>query len=150
MAVTFEKHTDNPLAFFKILPLDWIEALDLVWENAKSSSEIYVIKEDGNIIAGGILFKQYTQDMALFKKEAEELLAVHSYYIGYLWVNETHRGRDLGTLWLDSVKRSYPKAKLWLTIEEENLKKFYLKNNFQVVQEVEEDDVKEWLLVYER
>tara|TARA_R110000868_G_scaffold176007_1_gene413303 strand:- start:266 stop:712 length:447 start_codon:yes stop_codon:yes gene_type:complete len=146
MSIKFQKHTGNPNDFMQILPLDWQEALQMVWDDAKATSEIYVIKEDGNIIAGGILFKQYTLEMALFKQEAEALLAKHSYYIGYLWVNETHRGRDLGTLWLDSVKSSYPNTKFWLTIEEENLKNFYLKNDFHVAKEVENGGIKEWLL----
>ena len=148
MSIKFQKHTNNSQEFFQILPLDWQEALHMVWDKAKATSEIYVIKEEDEIIAGGILFKQYTQDMALLKKTAKQLLASNCYYIGYLWVNETHRGKDLGTFWLNSIKNAYPKNNFWLTIEEENLQKFYIKNGFELTQKVENVDGEEWLMVY--
>lgn len=148
MDITFQKHSGNPEEFFQILPLDWQEALAVVWNKAKASSEIYVIENEGEIIAGGIVFKQYTQDMVLFKKEAQKLLAANSYYIGYLWVKETHRGKDLGTFWLNAIKGTYPKTNFWLTIEEENLQRFYTKNGFKGVQEVANKKTKEWLLKF--
>ncbi|ADV47895.1 GCN5-related N-acetyltransferase [Cellulophaga algicola DSM 14237] len=146
MALEFLKHTGNPDDFFKILPVDWQEALQLVWEKGSATSEIFVLKEENKVIAGGILFKDITADMQFFKEEAQLLLASKSYYIGYLWVLEARRGEDLGSLWLKSLKQYYPDNYFWLTIEEEGLIRFYEKNNFKLSFEKECNSEKEWLL----
>jgi hypothetical protein len=145
MAIEFFKHSGNPNDFFKILPLDWQEALKLVWNDTLGTSEIFVIKEYKTIIAGGIIFKNMTADMQLFEAEAIKLLASGSYYIGYLWVVETRRGEDLGSMWLKQLKQSYPDNSFWLTIEEEGLNTFYNKNNFRLLAAKNSQNEKEWL-----
>ncbi|WP_158974158.1 GNAT family N-acetyltransferase [Cellulophaga sp. L1A9] len=145
MAVKFLKHTGNPKLFFEMLPEDWQEALGLVWLEVSATSELFVIQEANKIIAGGIIFKEMTADMQLFKEEARQLLASESYYIGYLWVLKTRRGEDLGSLWLRSLKQYYPHNSFWLTIEEEGLKLFYKKNDFSLFSEKVSGNEKEWL-----
>ncbi|MFI8606475.1 GNAT family N-acetyltransferase [Cellulophaga baltica] len=146
MAIVLSKHIGSPDTFFDMLPLDWQDALKLVWDKVSGTSDIVVLKEEGAILAGGIIFKEMTADMQLFKKEAEELLASNSYYIGYLWVIEARRGENLGSLWLQLIQQQYSNNSFWLTIEEEGLKQFYEKNGFSLFLEKENNTEKEWLL----
>ncbi|KGK29331.1 GNAT family N-acetyltransferase [Cellulophaga baltica 4] len=146
MALDFFKYVGPPGAFIDMLPLDWQDALKVVWSKLSGTSEIVVLKEEGAILAGGIIFKEMTADMQLFKEVAEELLASNSYYIGYLWVIEARRGENLGSLWLQKIRQEYPSNSFWLTIEEEGLKQFYEKNGFHLFLEKESNGEKEWLL----
>ena len=146
MALDFSKYVGPPGTFIDMLPLDWQDALKVVWSKLSGTSEIVVLKEEGAILAGGIIFKEMTVDMQLFKEVAEELLASNSYYIGYLWVIEARRGENLGSLWLQNIRQEYPSNSFWLTIEEEGLKQFYEKNGFHLFLEKESNGEKEWLL----
>jgi len=146
MALVFSKYVGHPDTFIDMLPLDWQEALKSVWNKISGTSEIVVLKEEGAILAGGIIFKEMTADMQLFKEEAEELLSSNSYYIGYLWVIEARRGENLGSLWLQYIQKQYANNSFWLTIEEEGLKQFYEKNGFSLYLEKESNTEKEWLL----
>ncbi len=148
MKVEFEKYQGDPNNFFNILPKDWQAELLPIWSKHSTDAAIFVLMEQGKIIAGGIVFQAFTEEMNSFKEEALLFLKLGYAYIGYLWVIETRRGENLGSLWLDSLKEYDPKGNFWLTIEEERLKKFYLKNGFQFVKESKDSTYIEWLYQY--
>lgn len=148
MKIEFKKHIGDPNHFFRILPQDWQEAVFPLWKKYSEAATIFVLTEEGKIITGGIIFRGFTDEMNSFKEEAISFLNSGYYYIGYLWVIESRRGEDLGSLWLESVKEYDSKANYWLTIEEEKLKNFYIKNEFQLVKERKEKERKEWLFLF--
>lgn len=148
MNLQFQHHTGDPNAFFKLLPLDWQDSLpDLGHKN--DQAKIYVLHDQGEIIAGGIVSKGIPPDMRHFEKEAGSWANKGYLYIGHLWVVEHRRNEKLGSLWLNELKKYHPKQHFWLTIEEEPLKDFYLRNHFRLVKELKKGDAHEWLLVWD-
>ena len=69
-------------------------------------------------------------------------------YIGFIWVPEHNRNRQLASQWLTLLKNQDPNQKYWLTIEEQPLKYFYEKNGFKLIKESNDEDDKEWLYVF--
>lgn len=143
----FEQHKGDPSVFFEMLPEDWQKAIHPIWKIYSANADIYVLLKEDMIIAGGIVFKEYTDDMAYFKKEAISLLNSGALYIGYLYVVETERGKDVGSLWLKSIKNHFRYRKLWLTIEDTGLLKFYIKNDFKIYRQFSEGEFSEILLI---
>ncbi len=129
--ILFKKLEGEYSTFFQILPKDWQESLEKIF--IEEEAIIYVFIENDLIVAGGILFKNYNDDMSNFKEESKLYLKVNYLYIGYLYVVETFRGKSLGSSWINYIKKAYPETKFWLTIEEENLEAFYLQNGFNKV-----------------
>lgn len=145
----FKKYKSNPFDFFNLLPEDWREVLLPIWEKHHLAAEVYVLLNENKIVAGGIVFKEYTEDMVCFKEDAISLLNSGSLYIGYVYVIEAERGKDLGSRWLKSIKNEFSNTNFWLTIEEEGLKGFYKKNNFEPYKEYFKNNVLESLLIFE-
>ena len=148
MELKFEKYTTQSERFFNILPEDWQEIVRPIWLKEHKNAEILVLVKDEQISAGGIVFKGLTADMDSFEKEAVAFINSDYYYIGYLWVVESCRGKNLGSLWLNSLKEYYPNTNFWLSIEDDNLKKFYLKNGFHLIKESDDKENKEWLFLF--
>tara|TARA_R110002051_G_scaffold75579_1_gene137396 strand:- start:934 stop:1392 length:459 start_codon:yes stop_codon:yes gene_type:complete len=148
MDIKFQKYTAKAEGFFKILPKEWQQVVRPIWSKEYENADIYVLIANDEIISGGIVFKGLTPDMYSFEKEAVKFVNAGYYYIGYLWVVESRRGENLGSFWLDSLKIYYSKTNFWLAIEDEKLKKFYLKNGFKLIKESNDIENKEWLFLF--
>lgn len=148
MDIQFIELSENVDSFFKILPTDWKSIIQPHWIQYKTSSTVYAIKENDEIIAGGIVFTNKFPGITEFEQQFLNLIEDNYYYLGFLWVAEHKRNKNLATFWLDTIKKTYPNQKFWLTIEEEKLKYFYEKNGFKIISESKNLDYKEWILTF--
>ena len=119
------------------------------WQNYAEMAEIYTLEENGSIVAGGVIFKGLSEDVKDFQDEAKYWLNLGYFYIGYVWVVKSKRGQNLGSQWIKELLKYHPQTNFWLTIEEEKLKNFYLKNGFRLIKKLQKGDTMEWVLVYE-
>ena len=87
--------------------------------------------------------------MMYYEKDAELWFDKGYRYLGYVFVDEAHRNRRLGSVWLDKIKEVFPMRGLWLSIEEENLHKFYERNGFKRVATAINGELEEGIYVYE-
>lgn len=140
--------TENPEQFFNMLPEDWQVLIVPYWESYKDSAKIYVLKENEEVVAGGLVFSKSLPDMSNFERSLQHLFEEGYLYIGFIWVPLEKRNRNLASQWLTLLKSQNPTQKYWLTIEEEWLKHFYEKNGFKLIKESNDADNKEWLYVY--
>lgn len=148
--LVFKEHLADPQLFFKLLPKSWQKAIVPYWETYTGKAVIYVLEEHGTVVAGGVLFKDLFKDVKAFQEEAKHWFDKGYFYIGYIWVVKSKRGQNLGSKWLIGLLKEHPNQKFWLTIEEENLKNFYLKNGFRLIKKLQKGSTTEWLLVYEK
>lgn len=150
MEIQFEKLKGNPNQFFDILPTEWKNLIVPNWIYYKKMATIYVIKDNNEIISGGIVFSNKLNEMTTFELEYEHLFSNGYLYLGYLWVPEHKRNQQLATKWLTYLKGLNPQQKYWLTIEEEQLNYFYKKNGFKLYAESNDNDdnLKEWIFTY--
>ncbi|MFG6686426.1 GNAT family N-acetyltransferase [Mariniflexile sp. HNIBRBA6329] len=135
--------------FFKILPEDWQEGIMPFWETYKKTTKCYVLIENNQIMAGGLVFSTCPPDMLYAVEEANSWFRKGYLYLGFIYVLEEKRGRNLGSLWLNELKKMHSKQNYWLTIEDLNLDTFYAKNGFNYVKSLYNDGVEEGLYVYE-
>ncbi|MDX1365383.1 GNAT family N-acetyltransferase [Arenibacter latericius] len=136
--------------FFKMLPHDWQEVICPVWDKYKYVSSIYVLKDGKDIVVGGIVFRTIPPNRTNFEIEiGEEFIAKGFHYIGFLFVHPERRNEALGSRWLDALKTQFPDQGYWLTIEEEALKTFYLKNGFICLTESTDRENPEWIFIYD-
>ena len=131
VVMKLENHTSNPKMFFEMLPQDWQEHIVPYWENLKVTSQLFVLVENGKVLAGGLVFSKCPPDMMYYESEANTWFKKGYLYLGYIFVDEAQRNRKLGSLWLDKIKEVFPTNGLWLSIEDVNLHKFYIKNGFR-------------------
>jgi GNAT superfamily N-acetyltransferase len=150
MDYTFVELSGNPDDFFQILPVDWKNEITPIWKRYATKTQIFVLKDGDQIVAGGIVAHGMPLDMHHFFQEVMEWVDKGYRYIGYLWVIESRRNRRLGSLWLEALAKHDPKVNYWLTIEEEELKQFYLRNGFRTVKKIEKNGLTEWLMVKDR
>ena len=144
----FEK-TERIDDFFNILPLDWQEAIIPFWDNLKSTTNCYILEENNQIIAGGLVFSTCPPDMKYAEKEANFWLNNGYLYLGFIYVIEEKRGQNLGSIWLDNLKKIHTNQKFWLTIEDLNLHGFYIKNDFKKATPLFNKGVEEVIYVFE-
>lgn len=140
--------TNNPEQFFNMLPDNWKPYIVPYWEDYKDSAKIYVLKENEETVAGGLVFSKSLPDMSDFERAQQHLFSEGYLYLGFIWVPLEKRNRQLASQWLTLLKNQDPTQKYWLTIEEEWLKHFYEKNGFVLVEESNDEDDKEWLYVF--
>lgn len=138
----------NPTDFFEILPLDWQQNIVPYWEDYKTTSKIYVFKEQNKIVAGGIVFDTCPPDMISQQERAQQWFNQGFLYIGFLFVAEHMRHQKLGSLWIQSLKKLMPNQSFWLVIEDENLGKFYEKHEFKIKETISTENGLEWLYTY--
>ena len=69
MDIQFEKLKGNPNQFFDILPQEWKNIIIPNWVFYKKTATIYVIKENNEIICGGIVFSEKLIEMTPFEIE---------------------------------------------------------------------------------
>ena len=139
----------EPNEFLKILPLDWQEFLEPFWDEIKPYTACYVMVDAGEILAGGLVFSKCPPDMLYAKSEANEWLELGYKYLGFIFVKESFRNRNLGSLWLKNLKATFPEQNFWLTIEDFKLDSFYTKNDFKLVKKLNNEGEEEGLYVYE-
>ena len=149
MNIEFSNVTDTPEAFFNMLPDDWKVHIVPYWDNYKDSAKIYILKEGHEVVAGGLVLSKSLPDMSDFEHSLQHLFSEGYLYIGFIWVPEHNRNRQLASRWLTLLKNHDPNQKYWLTIEEQPLKYFYEKNGFNLIKESNDADDKEWLFTYE-
>lgn len=147
MNLKFSNVTESPEQFFNMLPDDWKPYIVPYWEDYKDSAKIYVLKENKETVAGGLVFSKSLPDMSDFERAQQHLFKEGYLYIGFIWVPLDKRNRNLASQWLTLLKNQDPTQKYWLTIEEEWLKHFYEKNGFVLIEESDDADNKEWLYV---
>ena len=140
--------TNNPEQFFNLLPDDWKPFIVPYWEDYKDAAKIYVLKENEETVAGGLVFSTSLPDMSDFERSQQHLFAEGYLYLGFIWVPLDKRNRQLASQWLTLLKNQDPTQKYWLTIEEAWLKHFYEKNGFVLIEESNDADNKEWLYTF--
>jgi predicted GNAT family N-acyltransferase len=148
MNIQFINVTDSPEQFFNILPQDWQALIVPYWDSYKDSAKIYVLKENDEVVTGGLVFSKSLPDMSDFERSVQYLFSEGYLYIGFIWVPEHKRNQQLASQWLTLLKKQNPNQKYWLTIEEAWLKHFYEKNGFKLIKESNDADNKEWLYTY--
>lgn len=139
----------NAKIFFDLLPKDWQDSIVPYWRNYSESAKVYVLKKDGEICAGGIVFNSLPPEMEHFRKEVNYWLKRYYLYIGFIWVPEDKRKQNYGFEWLFNLKRQNPAQKFWLTTEEKQLKSFYIKNGFRYEKTLFYNEIEEDLFLYD-
>jgi hypothetical protein len=145
MKIQFSNATESPEQFFNMLPEDWQVLIVPYWESYKDDAKIYVLKENDEVVAGGLVFSKSLPDMSDFEKSLQYLFSEGYLYLGFIWVPLDKRNRQLASQWLTLLKNQDPNQKYWLTIEEPWLKHFYEKNGFKLIKESDGTEDKEWL-----
>jgi len=135
--------------FFNILPLDWQETILPLWKDLKTTTKGYLLLENNQIMAGGLVFSQCPPDMFYAKDEANKWINKSYLYLGFIYVIEEKRYQNLGSVWLNNLKSMNPEQKYWLTIEDFKLDTFYVKNGFNKLKSLYNNEQEEWLYVYE-
>ena len=148
MYLKFTNATESPEQFFNMLPEDWQVLIVPYWESYKDVAKIYVLKENEEVVAGGLVFSKSLPDMSDFERAQQHFFKEGYLYIGFIWVPLDKRNKNLASQWLTLLKNLDPTQKYWLTIEEEWLKHFYEKNGFVLIEESDDAADKEWLYVY--
>lgn len=144
--IKFVSATNCPDYFFSILPKDWRNDIAPLWNDYKNTSSIYILKENNNILGGGIIFSKVSPDLEWCKLEAQKWFDKGFLYLAFIWIDEKHRNKKLGSKWLAEVQKKYLNQKFWLTIEDINLKSFYKKNGFKLVKSIINENQEEWIL----
>ena len=138
----------NNQDFFQLLPIDWKNSILPFWDNYVDNSSIYLLFDNDKIIAGGIVFHSCSPDMMYNELEAKKWFDNDYLYLGFIWVVEEYRNKKIGSKWLQALMKKFPTQKFWLTIDEENLAFFYIKNGFKLIKSLKNGDDTEWLLCY--
>lgn len=134
--------------FFQLLPIDWKNSILPFWDNYVDNSSIYLLFDNDKIIAGGVVFRSCSPDMMYNKLEAKKWFDNDYLYLGFIWVVEEYRNKKIGSKWLQALMKKFPTQKFWLTIDEENLAFFYIKNGFKLIKSLKNGNDDEWLLTY--
>lgn len=144
----FVELTAVPEDFFTLLPPDWREEIEPVWPEYVHVSRIFGLLSDaGEVMAGGIVFGKVSPDTQGYAEVAQSYFDAGRRYIGFVYVLEDQRGKGLGSEWLIRLKSTWPDQPFWLAVVDENLRNFYEPLGFTVVQEVQNEGEKEWILV---
>ena len=136
-----ENYTAKAHLFFDMLPKDWQDTIVPFWEGLKATTQLFVLVENDAILAGGLMFSKCPPDMMYYENEAKEWFNKDYLYLGFIYVEEKQRNRNLGSLWLDNIKNLRPNRGFWLAIEDENLHKFYDRNGFEKVATILNQDL---------
>ena len=138
----------NNQDFFQLLPTDWKNSILPFWDNYVDNSSIYLLFDNDKIIAGGIVFHSCSPDMMYNELEAKKWFDNDYLYLGFIWVVEEYRNKKIGSKWLQALMKKFPTQKFWLTIDEQNLAFFYIKNGFKLIKSLKNGNDDEWLLTY--
>lgn len=141
----FRELKNNPQQFFEMLPQDWQDEIVPFWDDFKNDAKIYTIEDHSAIIGGGIVFYKSPPNFEYFETEAKTLFDAGYLYLGFIWIAENQRNKNLGSIWLSQLKALHPNQKYFLLTEEAHLQHFYEKNNFSQIKSVQNQDHQEWL-----
>lgn len=144
--IELEDLSAEPERFFDILPPDWRVEIEPHWIEYSENSRIYGLREHESIIAGGIVFSTVSPDTMGYSDIAQKWLDRGYQYFGFIYVKEHRRNEGLGTLWIRKVKSLNTSQKYWLAIDDIGLSAFYQRFGFNIVQEVQNAGVPEWIL----
>ncbi|MCL5244556.1 GNAT family N-acetyltransferase [Cellulophaga sp. 20_2_10] len=122
--------TNNPIPFFNLLPKDWADGLVPHWNLLRNNATVFVLKNDAEICAGGIIFSSITPEMDSCKQEALYYFSKNYLYVGYVWVPENKRKQNYGSQWFKELFRADKNKHYWLVTEDKMLRKFYKKIGF--------------------
>lgn len=139
-AFTFRALKHNPEKFFEMLPLDWQNEIVPFWDDFKTDAKIYIIEDHATIVGGGIVFYRSPPNFDYFNLEAKTWFGKGYLYLGFIWIAEHQRNKNLGTFWLNQLKSKSIKQKYFLLTEEEHLQHFYEKNGFSRIKSVQNQD----------
>jgi GNAT superfamily N-acetyltransferase len=140
-------YTEQADEFFQILPKDWQEQIVPYWNTYKQQTRVYVWLEGGQLIGGGLVFDNLSPDMEIHRNLLQKYLKPHMKYLGFIWINDSYRSQGLGKKWLQEIFVQHPQNGFWLSIEDENLKYFYSKLGFSVVEKLSHSDNEEWIML---
>ena len=146
MNINFKDYTIKAEHFFAILPNNWKEDIVPVWESYKNNTHVYVLLENKTIIGGGMVFSTLSPDLKAVPEIAQKYYQKDLLYLAFIWVNETHRGKGVGTLWLNSLLTQNPTQGFWLTIEDLKLKDFYENLGFKLGESYLNNGCEEWVM----
>jgi diamine N-acetyltransferase len=146
-SIEFLDVTKTPDVFFSILPKDWQNDIVPFWRNYTNTAKIYVLKQHNKILVGGIVFSAVSPDTMAYKELAETYFNKDYLYLAFIYVDESQRGKKLGSAWLQEIFKTHPKQKFWLTIEDISLAHFYEKNGFELNEKISLPDWDEWAFV---
>lgn len=141
----FRELTEHPQHFFMMLPEDWQDEIVPFWDAYKDSSQIYIIENQTGILGGGIVFSKSPPHFEYFETNAKIWFSQGYQYLGFIYISEHHRNKNLGSFWLNQLKSKNPQQQYFLLTEEEHLHHFYLKNGFVCHQSFLNKDHLEWL-----
>ncbi len=144
---TFIREKD-PERFFNILPDDWRVEIEPVWGDHESYATIYSLYDDGQVVAGGIVFRKYAPDIMSNESKSQKWMGRGYLYVGFLWVSPNRRNQNLGSIWLQCLKEKMPERPFWLAIEEPTLEHFYSKNGFVLEETITGANYIEWIMSY--
>lgn len=122
--------------FFAVLPADWRAQIEPFWADYENQTTVLGFEENGQVIAGGLVFTTPAPDTAPYAQEAQAWFNKGYLYIGFLWVDPAHRDQGHGTRWVRQVLARYPDKPFWIAIEEAALGVFYEKLGFVFVKQV--------------
>lgn len=150
MEPRFLEITEEPERFFSILPADWQEGIVPQWSAYANAAKIFILESPTETLGGGIVFNSPAPDcQPTYLPEAEEWFEKGHLYIGFLWISEAHRDKQLGSKWLQQLFHTMPAQNFWLTIEDVKLLSFYQRNGFELISEVALDYFPEWVMAYD-
>lgn len=141
------KKLENEEVFLNMLPQDWKESIEPFWESYRQQAQIYVLENNHDICAGGIVFSSLIAEMDGYKDEARSWFLKNYLYIGYVWVPENFRNKSYGSLWLHNLISQDSSQHYWLATEEKKLRYFYEKAGFTYVKTIAYNDVEEELFI---
>lgn len=142
---TFRELKNNPQRFFEILPQDWQDEIVPFWSDYEFDAKIYIIENNTSIIGGGIVFYKSPPNFEYFETESKRLFNKGYLYLGFIWIQENQRNKNLGSFWLDQLKAQNSQRHYFLLTEEDELSHFYIKNGFHQIKSVQNQDHMEWL-----
>lgn len=140
--------TNNPFPFFSLLPKDWTDGLVPNWNLLKNNATVFVLENDTEICAGGIIFSKITPEMDSCKEDALYYFSKNYLYVGYVWVPENKRNRNYGFNWFKELFKADKNKHYWLVTEDKMLRKFYEKIGFVYQKTINFNEEEEELFCY--
>ncbi|QQS50572.1 MAG: GNAT family N-acetyltransferase [Bacteroidota bacterium] len=144
--LVLKEYTTNSAFFFQFLPSDWALEIEPYWNKYQASSQIFVLEEHNQIVAGGIVFSTLSPDTLYYGNHAQKWFQKGYLYIGFLFVCEQRRNEGLGSKWVQEVRQNLEGKKLWLAIDDYGLVNFYSKLGFELVDTLEYRNRTEWVM----
>lgn len=138
-----------PDQFLAAMPEEWRADFRLYLESCADRMELFVITDNGQIIAGGIVMNGLPPEMKRFEKDIKHYIEKGYLYIGFLFVATEYRKQNIGSTWLRHITEAFDTQGFWLTVEDVGLIEFYEKNGFGWKGTLTQDQLSEELLVFE-